>query len=135
MFPYLWSISHANIPPVFVIGVLMSGVFYGASNGIWPSFYGEMFDTRVRLSGMAIPTQIGFALARFAPTIAAALQGPGGRTLGCRSRLLRSGRVSFRPSRRRPRVRPTMSTCTTRQTGSHRCAEPVGGFLSAVGWC
>ncbi|QTD94981.1 hypothetical protein [Burkholderia anthina] len=38
-----------------------------------------MFDTRVRLSGMAIGTQIGFALAGFAPTIAAALMktGPG----------------------------------------------------------
>ncbi|MCO1349569.1 hypothetical protein [Burkholderia vietnamiensis] len=57
----------------------MSGVAYSASNGIWPSFFAEMFDTRVRLSGMAIGTQIGFALAGFAPTIAAALlkTGPG----------------------------------------------------------
>jgi MFS family permease len=77
MFPYLWSISQANILLIFIVGVLMSGVFYSASNAVWPSFYGEMFDTRVRLSGMAIPTQIGFALAGFAPTIAAALQGPG----------------------------------------------------------
>ena len=75
MFAYLWSISQANIPLIFVAGVLMSGIAYSASNGIWPAFYGEMFDTRVRLSGMAIPTQIGFALAGFAPTIAAALQG------------------------------------------------------------
>jgi hypothetical protein len=36
-----------------------------------------MFDTRVRLSGMAIGTQIGFALAGFAPAIAVALQGTG----------------------------------------------------------
>jgi hypothetical protein len=32
-------------------------------NGIQPSLYGEMFPTRVRLSGMAIGTQIGFAIA------------------------------------------------------------------------
>ena len=77
MFGYLWSISQANIALIFVFAVLMSGIAYSASNAIWPSFYGEMFDTRVRLSGMAIPTQIGFALGGFAPTIAAAVQGSG----------------------------------------------------------
>lgn len=79
MFPYLWSIEQQNVPLIFLFGVLMSGVAYSASNGIWPSFFAEMFDTRVRLSGMAIGTQIGFALAGFAPTIAAALMktGPG----------------------------------------------------------
>jgi MFS family permease len=77
MFPYLWSISQANLALIFVFGVLTSGITYSASNGIWPAFYGEMFDTRVRLSGMAIPTQIGFALAGFTPVIAAALQTTG----------------------------------------------------------
>jgi hypothetical protein len=37
-----------------------------------------MFTARVRLSGMAIGTQIGFAIAGFSPTIAAALDGPDG---------------------------------------------------------
>jgi hypothetical protein len=55
----------------------MSGVAYSASNGVWPAFYAEMFDTRVRLSGTAVGTQIGFALGGFAPTIAAAVQGNG----------------------------------------------------------
>jgi len=63
MFAYLWAISQTNIPLVFVFAVLMSGIIYSAANGVWPSLYGEMFDTRVRLSGMAIGTQIGFALA------------------------------------------------------------------------
>jgi hypothetical protein len=36
-----------------------------------------MFDTRVRLSGMAIGTQIGFALGGFAPSISAAVMGEG----------------------------------------------------------
>ena len=40
-------------------------------NGIQPSLYGEMFPTRVRLSGMAIGTQFGFAIGGFAPTAAA----------------------------------------------------------------
>jgi len=77
MFPYLWAIGQGNIPLVFVFGILMSGVAYSASNGVWPAFYGEMFSTKVRLSGMAVGTQLGFALGGFAPTIATALQGTG----------------------------------------------------------
>ena len=55
----------------------MSGVVYSAQNGVWPALYGEMFPTRVRLSGMAIGTQIGFAIGGFAPTAAAAIAGGG----------------------------------------------------------
>jgi MFS family permease len=77
MFPYLWAISIVDIPFIFAIGILMSGITYSASNGVWPAFYAEMFDTRVRLSGMAIGTQIGFALGGFSPAVAAALQGNG----------------------------------------------------------
>jgi hypothetical protein len=45
---------------------------------VWPAFYGEMFSTRVRLSGVAIGTQIGFAVAGFAVTFAAQIAGPDG---------------------------------------------------------
>jgi MFS family permease len=80
IWPYMWSISTVNLPLVFVFGLLLSGVVYSAANGVWPSLYGEMFSTRVRLSGMAIGTQIGFALGGFAPTISAAIlqNGPSG---------------------------------------------------------
>jgi MFS family permease len=77
MFPYLWAIGANNVPMIFLVGIVMSGIMYSASNGVWPAFYAEMFSTRVRLSGMAIGTQIGFALAGFGPTIAAAIQGEG----------------------------------------------------------
>jgi MFS family permease len=72
MTPFLWSLGQDNLPLSFVLGVLMSGVCFSASNGIWPAFFGEMFSTKVRLSGMAIGTQIGFALSGLAPIIAAA---------------------------------------------------------------
>jgi len=75
IWPFLWSIAHAQTALVFVFGLLLSGVVYSAANGVWPSLYGEMFNTRVRLSGMAVGTQVGFALAGFAPTICAAVQG------------------------------------------------------------
>jgi MFS family permease len=78
IFAYLGSISAGNYPMIFGVGIVMFGVVYSATNGIWPSFYGEMFSARVRLSGMAIGTQIGFAIAGFVPTIASAIDGEDG---------------------------------------------------------
>jgi MFS family permease len=76
-FPYFWAISRENIALIFVFGILLSGVVYSAANGVWPATYGEQFETRVRLSGMAIGTQIGFALGGFAPAISEAILGEG----------------------------------------------------------
>ena len=76
-FPFLWALQQGNVALIYVFGILLSGLAYSAANGIWPSFYGEMFDTRVRYSGMAIGTQIGFALGGFSPAIAAAIVGEG----------------------------------------------------------
>jgi MFS family permease len=78
MFLYLWAISTGSYPLTFLLGILAFGVVYSAANGVWPAFYGEMFSTRVRLSGMAIGTQIGFAVAGFAVTFAAQIAGPDG---------------------------------------------------------
>ena len=78
MFLYLWAISTGNYPLTMLLGIIAFGVVYSAANGVWPSFYGEMFSTRVRLSGMAIGTQIGFAVAGFAVTFAAQIAGPDG---------------------------------------------------------
>ena len=77
MFAYLSAIGNHNLPMVFVMGVAMSGIVYSAQNGIFPAFFGEMVPPRVRLSGTAIGTQIGFALGGFAPTFASAIAGPG----------------------------------------------------------
>ncbi|GAB3886328.1 MFS transporter [Kibdelosporangium lantanae] len=77
VFAYLGAISAGNYPMVFVVGIVMFGVVYSATNAIWPSFYGEMFTTQVRLSGMAVGTQIGFAVSGFVPAIATAIGGPG----------------------------------------------------------
>ncbi|MBT1090641.1 MFS transporter [Streptomyces sp. Tu102] len=78
MFLYLWAISTGSYPLTLLLGIVAFGVVYSAANGVWPSFYGEMFSTRVRLSGMAIGTQIGFAVAGFAVTFAAQIAGPDG---------------------------------------------------------
>lgn len=80
MFAYLAAIESGNYALIFLAAVVMSGIVYSAFNGIQPALYGEMFPLQVRLSGMAIGTQIGFAIGGFAPTAAAAIagDGPGG---------------------------------------------------------
>jgi MFS family permease len=80
MFAYLGAVASGEYVLIFLAAILMSGVVYSAQNGVWPALYGEMFPTRVRLSGMAVGTQIGFAIGGFAPTAAAAIagEGPGG---------------------------------------------------------
>jgi len=76
IFAYLGAISAGNYALIFAVGILLFGIVYSATNAVWPSFYGEMFPAKVRLSGMAIGTQIGFAVAGFTPSISAAIAGP-----------------------------------------------------------
>ena len=73
VFPFLAAIAHGNAPLTFVLGVVLAGFVYSMPNAVWPATYAEYFPTKVRLSGMAIGTQFGFALAGFTPTIAGAL--------------------------------------------------------------
>ena len=74
--PYLWAITQGNWPLIFVLGILCNGLFYSTANAAWPSFFAEMFPNRVRVSGLAVGTQIGFALAgAIAPVAATALAG------------------------------------------------------------
>lgn len=78
IFAYLAAINSRSYPLIFVVGALAFGVVYSAANGVWPALYGEMFSTRVRLSGMAVGTQIGFAIAGFAVATAAGIVSPEG---------------------------------------------------------
>lgn len=77
IFPYLHAISTHSNGAVFLFGIVLFGIGYAAANAVWPSLYGEMFTARVRLSGMAIGTQIGFAIAGFIPTVATSIEGTG----------------------------------------------------------
>jgi MFS family permease len=73
VFAFFGAIADANETMTMVYGVLLAGFIYSMPNAVWPATYAEYFPTRVRLSGMAVGTQFGFALAGFAPTIAEAL--------------------------------------------------------------
>jgi MFS family permease len=72
---YMLSMGAGNEFVTFLLAVLTFSCGYAAANAVWPSFYGEMFSTRVRFSGMAIGTQLGFLMAGFAPSIVTALGG------------------------------------------------------------
>jgi len=72
---FLGAIAHGQVVLMFVVGILLAGIVYSMPNAVWPATYAEYFPTSVRLSGMAIGTQFGFALAGFTPTIAGALMG------------------------------------------------------------
>jgi MFS family permease len=72
---YMLSMSGGNELVTFALAVATFAFGYAAANAVWPSFYGEMFSTPVRFSGVAIGTQLGFLMAGFAPTIVTALGG------------------------------------------------------------
>jgi MFS family permease len=72
---FLWSITTGSDALVLATGVFLGGVVYSITNAVWPATYAERFPTQVRLSGMAIGTQFGFAVAGFAPLIESALIG------------------------------------------------------------
>ena len=72
---FFGAIAHGQVTLMFVSGVALAGVVYSMPNAVWPATYAEYFPTSVRLSGTAIGTQFGFALAGFTPTIASALIG------------------------------------------------------------
>jgi MFS family permease len=76
VWPFLWAISQRNMTLIFVFGVLMVSICYSGYAGSAFALWNEQFDTKVRMSGVAVGTQFGFALGGFAPTIAAALAGP-----------------------------------------------------------
>ncbi|MGJ0389357.1 MFS transporter [Microbacterium sp. CGR1] len=74
--PYLWAITQGNWPLIFTLGILCNGFFYSTANAAWPAFFAEMFPNRVRVSGLAVGTQIGFAIAgAIGPVASTALAG------------------------------------------------------------
>jgi MFS family permease len=77
IFPYFMALTSGNTLAIFAAAIVVSGVIYAAPNAIWPSFYAEMFETRVRYSGTAIGTQLGFLAAGFTPLVSQSLVGKG----------------------------------------------------------
>ena len=75
-YPYLYAVSHGNLPLAFILAVLMWGVVYQGYNAVFPSFYPEQFPTKTRVSGFAVSQNIGTLITAFLPAIYAVLAGP-----------------------------------------------------------
>jgi MFS family permease len=76
-FAYLYAISIKNAPLAILFSLLMWGVVYQGYNAVFPSFYPELFPTRVRVSGMAISQNIGTTITALLPALFAAVAPPG----------------------------------------------------------
>jgi MFS family permease len=76
-FGYLYAISIHNVPLAIVVSLLMWGVVYQGYNAVFPSFYPELFQTRTRVSAMAISQNIGTTITALLPALFAFVAPPG----------------------------------------------------------
>ncbi len=76
-FGYLYAISIHNIPLAIGMSLLMWGVVYQGYNAVFPSFYPELFQTRTRVSAMAISQNVGTAITALLPALFATVAPPG----------------------------------------------------------
>ena len=75
IFVYFSVISTGNIPMIFLASTLITAGTYAMSNAIYPAWFSELFNVKVRYSGMAIGLQIGILCAGFTPLLGTALVG------------------------------------------------------------
>lgn len=75
IWPYFNVIAAKNMPMVFLFTMLILCLTYAMSNAVYPAWFSELFNVRVRYSGMAVGLQIGIMLGGFTPMIATALVG------------------------------------------------------------
>ena len=76
-FAYLYAISIKSVPLAIVMSLLMWGVVYQGYNAIFPSFYPELFPTRMRVTAMAISQNVGTMLTALLPALFAYVAPPG----------------------------------------------------------
>ncbi|WP_255769322.1 MFS transporter [Pseudarthrobacter sulfonivorans] len=75
IFVYFSVISTGNIPMIFLASTLITAGTYAMSNAIYPAWFAELFNVKVRYPGMAIGLQIGILCAGFTPLLGTALVG------------------------------------------------------------
>src|SRR5258707_9044981 len=76
-FGYLYAISIHSVPLAIVMSLLMWGVVYQGYNATFPSFYPELFQTRTRVSAMAISQNVGTTITALLPALFATVAPPG----------------------------------------------------------
>ena len=76
-FAYLYAISIHNVPLAVVMSLLMWGLVYQGYNAVYPSFYPELFQTRTRVTAMAISQNVGTTITALLPALFATVAPPG----------------------------------------------------------
>lgn len=76
-FGYLYAISIQSVPLAFAASILMWGMVYQGYNAVFPSFFPELFNTRYRVSAMAIAQNVSTMCTAMLPAIFAAIAPPG----------------------------------------------------------
>lgn len=74
---YFFALGTGNIWIIFVASFVFMALLYSGFNGVWPGYFGELFATPIRYTGMSMGNQLGLVVAGFGPTIAGALMGAG----------------------------------------------------------
>ncbi len=122
-FAYLYAISIHSVPLAIVLSLLMWGVVYQGYNAVYPSLYPELFQTRVRVSAMAISQNTGTTITALLPALFAAVAPPGSANIP-----LTVGALAFGVT-----IISAVAALTTRETYrlrlndlGHKDAVPVG---------
>lgn len=76
-FLYFLALGSGNIWLVLLASLLFMTILYSGFNGVWTSFFGELFAAPIRYSGMAMGNQLGLLVAGFGPMIGGLLLGSG----------------------------------------------------------
>jgi MFS family permease len=76
-FGYLYAISIKNVPMAIALSILMWGIVYQGYNAVFPSFYPELFQTKYRVTAMAIAQNIGTMITALLPALFATVAPPG----------------------------------------------------------
>jgi MFS family permease len=76
-FAYLYAISIKDVPLAIILSILMWGIVYQGYNAVFPSFYPELFQTRSRVSAMAISQNTGTTITALLPALFATVAPPG----------------------------------------------------------
>jgi MFS family permease len=74
---YLYAISIHSLWLAIAMSLLMWGVVYQGYNAVFPSFYPELFATRVRVTAMAIAQNVGTTITALLPALFATVAHPG----------------------------------------------------------
>ena len=74
---YLWAVQQKNLALVFLLVVIVQGIFFQMWNATFATFFQEQFPTRIRVTGFAVAQNIGLMLASFFPSVFTAIAPPG----------------------------------------------------------